>query len=334
MITARAPGKAILAGEYAVLHGAPAIVVAVDRAVRAWFAPAGGRGTMHSPFTVAALERAAAWLTGRGLSADGLLQSGALGVDSSALYDGALKIGLGSSAAVTVATLGAALASRGVRIVDHHSQADAISREELFTLADEAHAAAQGTRGSGIDIACAIWGGALRFRRTPTTPEISSINIPEALRLTFVFTGQSASTGELVGKVNALAERDPVRHRAAIERLTDGATRFADALAAGDLGAIVSAADAYGESMAALGRAAGAPIVTPELARLSALARRAGGAAKPSGAGGGDLGVCFTVNQESTERLRALVSEAGGGLRLVSLKAPQPGLTFVEECQS
>jgi phosphomevalonate kinase len=331
MIVARAPGKAILAGEYAVLHGAPAIVVAVDRTARAWLAD--GRGTAQSPFTVAALERAAAWLGSRGLSTDGLLQSGALGVDSSALYVGALKIGLGSSAAVTVATLGAALASRGVDIVDNKSDTHGISREELFALADEAHAAAQGTRGSGIDIATAIWGGALRFRRGATAPEISSVKMPDRLELTFVFTGQSASTGELVGKVNALATRDPVRHRAAIERLTENAARFAEALVTGDLAGILAAADAYNESMAALGRAADAPIVTPALAKLAALARRAGGAAKPSGAGGGDLGICFTTNPDSTARLRALVSEAGDGLQLVSLSAPSPGLSFVEESQ-
>jgi len=246
------------------------------------------------------------------------------------LNDGDLKIGLGSSAAVTVATIGAALASRGVQIVDNKSQADTITREELFALADEAHAVAQGTRGSGIDIACAIWGGAIRFRRTPGTPEISSINIPDGLRLTFVFTGQSASTGELVGKVNALAQRDPVRHGAAVERLTEIAGRFGAALAAADVGAAISAADAYGEAMAALGRAADAPIVTPALAKLAALARRAGGAAKPSGAGGGDLGVCFTADDESTARLRTIVSEAGDGLQLVSLHAPAVGLSFEE----
>ena len=49
-----APGKAILAGEYAVLHGAPAIAVAVGRSVRAQ----AGKGDA-TPFVVQAIRHAA-----------------------------------------------------------------------------------------------------------------------------------------------------------------------------------------------------------------------------------------------------------------------------------
>ena len=59
-------------------------------------------------------------------------------------------------------------------------------------------------------------------------------------------------------------------------------------------------------------------------ALLAALARRHGGAGKPSGAGGGDLGVAFTVGAEATRALREDLR--GAGLTVLSLGAPAPGL--------
>lgn len=72
-----APGKLVLTGAYAVLEGAPAIVVAVD-----WYAMA----DTESPTKI----------------------------DTKALYDGAgQKLGLGSSAASQVASFGARALARG-----------------------------------------------------------------------------------------------------------------------------------------------------------------------------------------------------------------------------
>jgi phosphomevalonate kinase len=318
MTVALAPGKAILCGEYAVLHGAPAISVATDRSVRAWIAP--GSGTALSPFVVAALQQVAAELRKLNRPTEQLLQSGAIGVDSTALYEKENKLGLGSSAAVTVAVTGAALASAGVELAD---------KRRLFELADQAHATAQGTRGSGVDVATSVWGGAIRFQRKGGHAEISSVELPDEVRLTFVFTGKSASTAELIGRVKALAERDPAAHEAAIGRLVWQAHAFAAAIADKDASALLHAADGYHEAMRELGVAAGAEIVTAEHAQLAALARRNGGAAKPSGAGGGDLGVAFTVGGEATRALREDLERAG--LTPLSVGAPAPGLRLEME---
>ena len=308
MKTVIAPGKAILAGEYAVLHGGPAIAVAVDRCARAWLEH--GQGTAPSPFVVAALDKAA-----KELNAPHLLQSGHLGVDSTALYEGTKKIGLGSSAAVTAAALGAAFVAEGRSLDD---------KQKLFALADDAHAIAQGTRGSGIDVAVAVYGGAIKFQRKNGDVLIEQVELPDGVRLTFVFTGQSASTPMLLGKVKALAESQPARHEAAIGRLLSQAHAFCAAVAHGEARELIAAADAYREAMQFLGDAAGAEIVTREHAQLAMLARRHGGAAKPSGAGGGDLGVAFTVGADATHALREECRAAG--LNVLSLGAPAPGL--------
>jgi phosphomevalonate kinase len=299
---AAAPGKAVLCGEYAVLHGAPAIAVAVDRFARARFAEAGNT----TPFVQQAVKHVERLL---GPAPAPIV------VDTAELFDGAHKLGLGSSAAVTAATVGLLFAPH---------DADLKSRRRLFDVADAAHAEAQGTRGSGVDVACSVYGGAIRFQRQSGGALIEPVELPDGVRLTFIWAGKPASTAELIGRVKRLAEMHPIRHDSAIARLTVQAHAFAAAAAANDATALVTAADAYGQAMAQLGEAAGCEIVTRAHAVLAALARRHGGAGKPSGAGGGDLGVAFTVGAEATQALRRDL--AGAGLTVLSLGAPALGL--------
>jgi phosphomevalonate kinase len=63
--------------------------------------------------------------------------------------------------------------------------------------------------------------------------------------------------------------------------------------------------------MAALGDAASCPIVTPALARICALTQAAGGAAKPSGAGGGDCAVVLCFGEADRDRLEAALAREG-----------------------
>jgi phosphomevalonate kinase len=300
--TVAAPGKAILAGEYAVLHGAPAISVAVDRCVRARF----GDGGQISPFVSAAVASAEKLFNRR---------FGPIVVDSQALYEHVGKLGLGSSAAVTAATVGLLFAEAGESLND---------KRRLFELADEVHAAAQGVRGSGIDVATSVWGGVLRFQRRDGRATVTPVDLPDDVQLTFIFAGHSASTPDLIGRVKALSEAQPETHQAAIGRLISHAHAFATAIDDDDATALVRAAGAYHDAMQHLGEAAGCDIVTRAHAELAAIAHRHSGAAKPSGAGGGDLGVAFTIGPEATLKLRADVRAAG--LHLLDIGAPAPGL--------
>src|SRR6185295_6684794 len=92
-----------------------------------------------------------------------------------------------------------------------------------------------------------------------------------------------------------------LRRRHAPRVLSDlraAAERAAAAIARADGAAFLEAVDASGDLLGALGEEAAIPIVTPTLARLVAVARRTGAAAKPSGAGGGDCGIAFARSPE------------------------------------
>jgi mevalonate kinase len=143
---ASAPGKLIVTGEYAVLDGAPAIVVAIDRRAIAQ-RNATPRGS--SPFLLAVADEIAAR---RGASHEAARAALEISVDSTAFYHRLTKLGIGSSAAVTVAATALALGTA--------------NRDEVLAVALAAHARAQGprgARGSGADIAASVHGGTIVF---------------------------------------------------------------------------------------------------------------------------------------------------------------------------
>jgi phosphomevalonate kinase len=346
-MSATAPGKLILTGEYAVLDGAPALVVAVDRRVsaRRRIGPHGS-----SPFLVAVAEEIA---RAYGVDAPEARAAMEIVVDSSTFFLGNTKLGLGSSAAVTVAATALALTiTREVPVID---------REAVQAIASAAHGSAQSSRprpssadlsrprtramsysdlsaqvltaatsgvhtgggeppsakarGSGADIAAAVHGGVIQFE----TGNVTRLSWPTGLVLVPFFTGAAADTAELVTRVMAAREANRVAVEAALAAVAK-ASRAACQACASKTPEI--AANAL---LAALGLAA---IATDQLASATALplvpacvtaARQAmaklGGTAKTTGAGGGDVAIAVipatrTTKEDVTKAERLLI-EAG-----------------------
>ena len=291
-----APGKMFLIGEYAVLDGAPAIVTAVGRLATGQFVPGIEAGS------ALVKEAVALALSGIGDHA-AALPEGSVMVDTSAFSTGGHKLGLGSSAAVAVVSVAAVLEMAGLPVAGN--------RELCFSLAERAHRQAQGGVGSGADVAAAVHGGVIRYRRpTAGAPVVDKVRLPPDLHLVVFGEGKPASTPDLVRAVQSLAEREPARYLQAMQRLCAEAEAFVEALAAGNVAALIAAAGAYEEGLVALGQAAGVAIVTPRFEIASELASNLGGVAKPSGAGGGDVGVAFfseaAAARNFTSRLRQL----------------------------
>jgi phosphomevalonate kinase len=266
-LIARAPGKVVLSGAYAVLEGAPALVAAVDRYV---VADARREASKITPEVAEALARRgtsrAPWFDARGLRDEGRDQ----------------KLGLGSSAAIVVASLAALELAEGLTLDD-----EALA-QRTFLPALHAHQAAQGGR-SGIDVAARAFGGVLLFQRSfesGASPRVTPVPLPSPLFIEVWSSTEAASTQGMLSRVAALREARPADHAALVKRLADAAEA---ARRASSGGAFVDACREQLAGLSDLGDRSGAPIVTTSTRAFDAAISSHGAVALPSGAGGGDV---------------------------------------------
>ncbi|MEM1024085.1 MAG: hypothetical protein AAGD10_06010 [Myxococcota bacterium] len=278
------PAKVVLLGEYSVLEGGQALVAAVNaRAV----------GTrvreldLGSP--VVAETRARALVQGG-------RYDGGIGIDTARFRRGKkTKLGIGSSSATALCT--AALV-RG-----------AVDETTLQIALDGHRAAAQG-RGSGIDLRASFTGGVLTCSRQPGPWAQAPAALP-GYTLSIWFLGSSSLTSDLIARCKAASEWSrAVADFGALAR--EGLVAWAEGEAAGFLGAVRR----FGDTMGRLGEDAGVDLLTEPGRTLMAAARAAGGAAKPSGAGGGDVAVAWTpegedLQVEGVRRLKLRIDPVG-----------------------
>jgi phosphomevalonate kinase len=253
-----APGKLVITGAYAVLEGAPAIVVATSRGA---FADGARTALEATPEVRAAIGDAPA-----------------PHVDASSMFAGARKLGLGASAAILVASLAAREAEKG------RDLSSSALRDGLFERARAAHAEAQ-NGGSGVDIAASVYGGILRYTLSSRT----RVTLPAKTRLTVLACPTSARTAELRSQVDALASSNAVVHAACMKELSTIAVEAASAIDRTDHDAFVAAVRRTLRALARLGAASGAPIVPAGFDVLSDLAAKEAAALCVAGAGGGDV---------------------------------------------
>jgi len=291
-VAASAPGKLILFGEHAVVFGEPALCTAINlraevfvRPHQEWRADGGSIDEPRYRYVKAAVAKAKTrvpmWIEVRSM-----VPSGA---------------GLGSSAAVTVATLGAL-----------HGVAGVLDPPTIAREAFEVEHEVQG-RASPIDTSTATAGGALLVLREPRDDLLWTIErdtrrwcLHRARLPDFEFvignTGISAATGPLVAKVKDRVERDP---RAAdmvreIGRIT------LEGLAALQRRDLVQAGRLMDRNHALLTELG---VGHEMLDRLVAAARPSSYGAKLTGAGGGGSIVALTDRPEETAQA---IRAAGG----------------------
>lgn len=301
-VTARAPGKLFVTGEWAVLRGAPALVAAVDRHASVTVEP-GGEGIVVESVAEGRSDR----LDSTG---DGPLPGGDAGavlaalrqrreppralriaVDSCAFLVGERKLGLGRSAATLVAA-SAALAPGE-------------TPAQLLGRALEANALFQAGQGSGADVAAAVHGGVVEVRRGADGLAVASRTLPAGLHLVAGWTGTPAPTTPLL--VRFATAPTP----GALADLSAAAFAAADAVARGDAATLLDAVERSAALLVRLGAELDLPLVTPALATLVRAANRVGAAAKPSGAGAGDCGIALATSAAQAAAVRAAWQDAG-----------------------
>jgi phosphomevalonate kinase len=331
-LRASAPGKLVLLGEYAVVDGAPAVVAAVDRRAKVTATPTpDGLWSVTAP---GLLDEPAAFALGpageprwqRPDDAGRLpLLEGLLGVwmglvgaeaqrlpplalelDTRAFFerrDGApAKLGLGSSAALTVA-----LAAVLGRVAG--AEPGPAWLERLVSL----HRGLQGGRGSGVDVAASLLGGVLEYVRDPASGTVTTapLELPPGLGLRCLWTGRPASTAGFLERLEARRAAAPERVGGALAILAAAARDGAAAARAGDAAGFAAAVAASWAGFESLGGALELPLLSAEHRALERLADDCGVAYKPSGAGGGDLGIAVASDPSRLDELVRRARAAG-----------------------
>lgn len=332
------PGKLFLAGEYAVVEaGNPAIIAAVDRylSIRIETSATGSlhssqnegiylswcrrdqefwiQGENHYPLVTTAIQVTEAYLRLKGMDCQDYYS---LDIQSD-LDDrtSGTKYGLGSSGAVTVATVKALLMYYG------YSPSPLL----VYKLAVIAQMKLEMT-GSFGDLAASSFGGLIVY----SSPDrlwlvkemaehslyqvmemewkdlsIASLMLPTTLELLVGWTGSAASTERQVSQMkNQISQEEKDRlYRQFLTRSRACVEAFAEACKNDDQEALRQSVSENRTILRSLYEVMGLVIETPRLSQLCELAEMYGAVAKSSGAGGGDCGICLVDSQEQKQMI-------------------------------
>ncbi|MGI9232718.1 MAG: mevalonate kinase family protein [Woeseiaceae bacterium] len=317
-VTASAPGKVVLSGEYAVLHGAPAVCMAVDRraivsvtSVETSWNSVTSAGYTSGEGRFVCRDAEVEWLQGKDdfrlvdaafqvldRTADACVS---IELDTRAFFDELCnaKIGLGSSAALTVA-LSAAL-----------TQSDDVVDDAM-----QIHRRFQSGAGSGVDIATAVHGGLLEFRMNGA--KISPLGWPKGLAYRLVWTGVPASTE------SKLSRFEGAGHRRSRDALVNAATRMAAAWRSAS--EVLGEFPGYIDTLRDFSEDYELGIFDAGHDRLVAESRSAGLIYKPCGAGGGDVGILLGTNDEQLDEF--LADNPMSGCRVFESNLETQGVTW------
>lgn len=327
----------MISGEYAVLEGRRALVTAVSRRARLWVGANGspalnsgsdlsrdrsGETPTSSPEAIHARQRGEL----RWFGSTSPFSDQALFLDVMALRQGDQKLGLGSSAAGAAASAAWFAAASGADLAR-----ESVRQAVLEDAFRGHHTVAP--QGSGADVAASALGGIVSFKRLDgdVPYEASTLSLGDALTYRVVWTGKEARTSDFVAKVKTLKSSDTSTFERHIDAIDAASQAMAEAIEAQKADALVTATRAHHEAMAALGDAADAPIVEDALRGVAELAQSFGGAAKPSGAGGGDVALAFFSSARDADAFDQACHSSG--LALVDLELGAEGVR-VEPQQS
>jgi mevalonate kinase len=282
-VTASAPGKTILFGEHAVVYGKPAIAAAVDRRA---YVKVERREESRTHVNVEELgvsgfldlEKQIIELEKGQNNRKGILEyvlKALIKTDTvddlevTINLDIPIGAGLGSSAAVTVATILSSSKLNGITL----------TMDEIAKLAHQVELEVQGAA-SPIDTTLSTYGGIIYLSRD--AGEIIKIDVNTEIPIVIGYTSQRGNTGKLVESVRQKMESHPqvmIPILNSIEALTNGAR---EAMIMGDHKMIGEFMNINHGLLDAIG------VNTEELSKMVFVARKSGAiGSKLTGAGGG-----------------------------------------------
>jgi mevalonate kinase len=281
---ASASGKVILCGEHAVVYGCPAIAIGIDRGVRATAEPAERAELFFGEAPVSDEETSRAYRA--------LLDAlGGPSVRTRVTLEMPHGVGLGASAAVAVAI------ARSVVDLETALRPAGEDAEQRLLDAANAWETVFHQNPSGVDTACAMAGGCIRFRRHKGFERLA---VAHSFELLVAVAGPPMPTRQMVESVARIRERASERFQRDLEAIEALVGNAALCLSAGDLQGLGKLLD-YNHMLLSSWL-----VSTNEIEDAIRLARANGAfGAKLTGAGGGGCVIALPGPGASAEILEA-----------------------------
>ena len=259
-VTASAPGKVILFGEHFVVHGNPAVVSSINLRARVTASRSQGEGVrLEAESQDNPAVRSASYIL------ESLGQKGGVSLRISSEIP--QSVGLGSSAAIAVASAAAAL----------KLCSDQLDLVLILKAAHEGEKIIHYTP-SGIDTSIATFGGAGIYTRSKGYRRLDF----ELKEILVVNTGRQRRTGDLVRRVKEFREKDPKRFEKLLEESRRIVEESVDHLKAHEIEPLGRLMTRNQELLRIIG------VSSPEIEQAINACMKAGAyGAKLTGAGGG-----------------------------------------------
>jgi mevalonate kinase len=274
------PGKVMLSGEYGVLSGGLATMLPLPRYMELTIA-ANAPADPYPPI----VEKGRQYFLSASENHEREHGVPHIAIDRSA-FDAEdplgrpRKLGIGSSAAEAAGVLGLRLLNAGARIGDQEAQ----FVEDVMSL----HHRAQGELGSGADAAVCSLGRPVLFRGGDS---ISVELLPrgtDKVPLNLVWSGEAANSRELIDRFLFWQQNEPYSE-SLLRELHECSDYLGRSWFVSEQAELFGMIDAHNAILKEISKLAGITYFMPVHIQLDAWARRHGGRAKPTGAGGGDM---------------------------------------------
>lgn len=340
------PGKLVLGGEWGILKPGNSCITLPTRGINVSIAPAAittissaTYNLTHEPYhTLAkntkltllqkAIEAGLSAVTAHGYQQINFH----LALENDPLtyvlaHDQLNKLGIGSSACVTVGAIKAITQFHGIYL----------ETEALFKLAVKAHYTAQNKLGSGFDIAAAAAGYPIIYQSFNQSLAIDSddwesltiksIAMPEQWHFAVGFCGISASTSKLIKIFNDTRENNAAKIEPTLEHINILVHKLEQAILANNIQSGMALINDNRKRLLELSIICDSLLETPTLSLMIDLANAQGAAAKFSGAGGGDCVIALCPDKITKQKVYAAWESAGFSAADALLKESEISIT-------
>lgn len=355
MVHVSAPGKLMIAGEWSVLEpGNPCIVTSIDKRVHVsmethgnWrvemadigisfegeikdgkFAlntPIGEEGFEKARFAISAIETSYQYAWERGKKLSGMR----IKIWKDAIKNEETRTGFGYFASLIVSITSAILHETGIDVSKN--------KDIVFRLSSIAYYKTQGRGGSAYNIASAVYGKTLVYRRfdgewlKSEIDEVESgrarisslaesqwpgffakeIPFPQGMEICVGIIGEPVSARSTVRQMENYKKSRTMEYDGIISRMKNNSEQMIVSFSNRDTPGIIELIKKSQALLTELGQKSGVETENPKLRRLCWAAMRHNGAGKISGAGKSDIGIAVCFNRGCSEKIKNEWLESG-----------------------